>query len=43
MKVKFYRWYNAVLTVLLSMLGYGSQWICMVRQSSMVLLTQTIS
>ena len=23
MKVKFYRWYNAVLTVLLSMLGYG--------------------
>ena len=23
MKVKFYRWYNAVLTALLSMLGYG--------------------
>ena len=23
MKVRFYRWYNAVLTVLLSMLGYG--------------------
>ena len=23
MKVRFYRWYNAVLTALLSMLGYG--------------------